>query len=72
MTGSLHPETPERRIFILRMWQESPGSAIWRGQIQDVHNGHTIAIPDARDLLECIQSQSQRDNPPGGKRQGLK
>jgi hypothetical protein len=54
------------------MWQENPGNPQWRGQIQDVQNGQTVAIPNAGELLEYIQNQSQRDNPPGGKRQGLK
>jgi len=72
LTGSLTQVTPERRVFILRVWQERPGGTEWRGQIQDVLNGQTVAILDAAELLEYIQNQSQRDNPSGEKRPGLK
>lgn len=72
MTGLSTQATPERRVFILRVWQERPGSAEWRGQIQDVQNGQTVAILDAGELLAFIQDQSRRDNSTKKKRQGLK
>lgn len=72
MTGLSTQETLKRRVFILRVWQERPGSAEWRGQIQDVQNGQTVAIPNAAELLEYIQKQSQPNNPGGEKRPGLK
>jgi hypothetical protein len=52
---------PYYRSFLLRIWQESEQSP-WRGSLQSVDDGNTVAFGELESLLLFLLNRS--DQPP--------
>ncbi len=46
---------PSQETFIVRLWRQSPQTANWRGQVQNVRSGQQVVIHNLLDLLSCFE-----------------
>ncbi len=51
-----------RESFIVRIWRDHEDTDLWRGQLQHVRSGETIAIADIRNIAVHLDDYLKKTN----------